>query len=498
MLSRRVFCSHLFISRSLSLSLAVCIEFIFALGLMFSLTQVRPIQARPLLSTGPTVITGAAPFVEQDIGIRLRSFATGSAGQEIFLGIPDLGNGANRIQTGLAWSLGITCNQVTFKLDRANDRLETIVFNGSITNTLVYTDLSNKLIAKGKTRTLDDLNVMQLAVTLRDSESTVNFQNVFLDGNLLGNFPGVFNIGQTWTIRNYDFGSAAGFSLTGQLCLTGSLSNGENSKIEITAGYLTPNIDLVLTKTGPDSILPGQNITYTLTTQNSGQDIAKNIILDDPTPPGLSLVAAGAPCEGGFPCNLGQLSASDSTTLTLTYAVPASYAGSNPIINTASVTSIATETNTLNNTATATATIPPPELSLTKVVNTLAPFSGQRITYTITIQNSGPVTATNALVVDTLDSNLTLAGAVTVQGTSGSVGTPPLLASGLTIGPGAAITVTFPVSVNLNSAGLTIINTAAVTSTEVTIPITNSVAILVGNPALPNSLNYLPLILKNG
>ncbi len=485
-------CPHLLVLRLLSVSLGL----ILAIGLMVSLAQVSAVGAKPLLSTGPTVITGTAPFVEQDLGVRLRSFATGSTGQEIFLGIPDLGVGANRVQAGLAWSLGITCNQVTFKLDRANNRLETVVFNGSLTTTLVYTNLSNQLIAKGKTRTLDELNVLQLAVTLRDSGSTVNFQNVFLDGNFLGNFPGILNVGQIWAIRNYDFGATAGFALSGQLCLSGSLSSGENSKVEITVGYLNPTVDLALIKSGPDTILPGQTITYTLTSQNSGQDIAKSVTLNDPTPPGLSFVTASTPCEGGFPCNLGQLAGGDSTTLTLTYTIPATYAGPNPIINTASVTSTVAETNTLNNTAAATATIPPPNLSLSKTANTLAPFAGQRITYTLAVRNSGSVTATSALISDTLDSNLTLAGPVTLQGSGGTVGVPPLLAAGLTIDPGATITVTFPVTVNLNSAGTTINNTAAVTSTEVSTPATNSVTIVVGSPAPAETLTYLPFIFK--
>ena len=50
-------------------------------------------------------------------------------------------------------------------------------------------------------------------------------------------------------------------------------------------------------------------------------------------------------------------------------------------------------------------------LSLTKMVDDATPKPGQVITYTLAISNSGNVTATNALISDTLPTGLTLAGA---------------------------------------------------------------------------------------
>jgi hypothetical protein len=69
---------------------------------------------------------------------------------------------------------------------------------------------------------------------------------------------------------------------------------------------------------------------------------------------------------------------------------------------------------------------------------------------------------------------------------------PPLI-SDLTISAGQRITVTFPVMVETSvPCGAVITNTAAVTSTELTRPVTSSVAITVR----PYTYIYLPLILK--
>ena len=123
------------------------------------------------------------------------------------------------------------------------------------------------------------------------------------------------------------------------------------------------------------------------------------------------------------------------------------------------------------------------ELSLAKTVDDGTPDPGQLITYTITVDNSGALTATNGLISDTLPNDLTFAGPVTLDPPgAGTTGTPPTLASGLTIAGGGRITLTFPVTVNTGLAGGTVrTNTAAVTSTEVTTPQTGAVGVTINN-----------------
>jgi uncharacterized repeat protein (TIGR01451 family) len=150
--------------------------------------------------------------------------------------------------------------------------------------------------------------------------------------------------------------------------------------------------------------------------------------------------------------------------------------------NTATITTTTVETNTSNNTAQVALAVIAPNLSLTKTVDDNAPQSGQRITYTLSVNNNGAATATNAVISDILPAGLTFAGPVTLEGTSGMTGSPPLLASDLTITAGTRITLTFPVTVDIGLADATpITNTAAVTSTEIPTPTTDTISIIVGN-----------------
>ncbi|MCP4371828.1 MAG: DUF11 domain-containing protein, partial [Deltaproteobacteria bacterium] len=97
--------------------------------------------------------------------------------------------------------------------------------------------------------------------------------------------------------------------------------------------------------------------------------------------------------------------------------------------------------------------------------------------------------ATNALISDTLPSDLNFVGPVTLDPPGSTLPAPtlPTLASGLTITAGESITLTFPVTVGASLAdGTVLTNTAAVTSAEVTTPATGLVSIVVERTILLN------------
>jgi len=166
------------------------------------------------------------------------------------------------------------------------------------------------------------------------------------------------------------------------------------------------------------------------------------------------------------------------------------------ITNTAAVTS--TEVITPQ-TGSVPITINPINLTLIKAVSTnIFPNianPGERITYTISVSNGGLVDITNALISDTLPDGLTFIGPVNLEGTSGITDSPPILASGLTITAGTRITLTFPVTVNTGQDdGTIIINTAAITSAEITSPITDPELIVVLDTISPTfPINFLTL-----
>jgi uncharacterized repeat protein (TIGR01451 family) len=135
-----------------------------------------------------------------------------------------------------------------------------------------------------------------------------------------------------------------------------------------------------------------------------------------------------------------------------------------------------------------------PDLRVTKTASQSNPAPGQAITYTVAVRNAGAVNANSGVISDTLPSGLTLAGPITLDPPgAGTTGAPPVLAFGLTITAGQTITLTFPVTVSSSLAdGTVITNTAAVTSAEVSTPVTGSVVITVAKLKI-----YLPLITKN-
>jgi uncharacterized repeat protein (TIGR01451 family) len=86
--------------------------------------------------------------------------------------------------------------------------------------------------------------------------------------------------------------------------------------------------DLSVTKSGPATIKPGTNITYTITVSNSGPTAAINVMLEDSMPIGqrpLSITPSAGNCLAGVAgdpaqpttCNLGTLSSASSATVTI-------------------------------------------------------------------------------------------------------------------------------------------------------------------------------------
>ncbi len=109
------------------------------------------------------------------------------------------------------------------------------------------------------------------------------------------------------------------------------------------------------------------------------------------------------------------------------------------------------------------------DLAVNKSVDTAQPLPDQVVTFSIQIFNSGVISATNGTLNDVLDSSLTFVGPVTIEGggDAATAGTPPTIASGLTISPSTGVTITFPVRLNSElAAGTVIKNTAVANSSE--------------------------------
>jgi uncharacterized repeat protein (TIGR01451 family)/CSLREA domain-containing protein len=182
-----------------------------------------------------------------------------------------------------------------------------------------------------------------------------------------------------------------------------------------TAVDRTPEADLEIAKSGPPTVAPGSDITWSMTVTNLGPDAATAAELADTLPAGLVFVSASAGCAesgGVVTCALGDLAADESATVEITATVPSDYAGADPIDNTASVSSTVTDPDDTNDSDTASTALGADtmDLSIVKTAPETAETS-EVITYTLTVTNAGPATAIGVSATDVLPAEVAFVSA---------------------------------------------------------------------------------------
>jgi uncharacterized repeat protein (TIGR01451 family) len=174
---------------------------------------------------------------------------------------------------------------------------------------------------------------------------------------------------------------------------------------------VTPIADLVIVKTAPASVLATSNVLYTISVTNLGPSSASSVAVTDSLPAGVTFVNAsggGLNNSGVVNWSLGVLAAGQSSNLTVTVIAPAS--GS--LTNIASVSSPTPDTNLLNN-------VTPPVVTTVGAVADLAigktaaasVFAVSNLTYTISVTNFGPSTASSVTVTDNIPNGASFIGA---------------------------------------------------------------------------------------
>jgi uncharacterized repeat protein (TIGR01451 family) len=126
----------------------------------------------------------------------------------------------------------------------------------------------------------------------------------------------------------------------------------------------TPTVDLQIVKTAsPTSLQTNGTVTWTLAVKNNGPVTDTNVKVADSLPAGLTFVSVSSTqgtCTGGnlVQCTIGTMN--NQQVVTITIVTTATTAGT--ITNTATVVGDLPETNTANNTSSATITVtsPPP------------------------------------------------------------------------------------------------------------------------------------------
>ncbi len=224
--------------------------------------------------------------------------------------------------------------------------------------------------------------------------------------------------------------------------------------------------DLALTKTdSPDPVTAGNNVTYTVTVVNNGPDTATNVLVTDTLPPTATFVSSSASqgtCSGTstVTCNLGTINSGASATIQIVVTPTVSTL----LTNTASVTSSVSDADVTNNSATTSTTVnavpgPQADLALTKTDSPDPVTAGNNVTYTVTVVNNGPDTATNVLVTDNLPGGVSFVSSSASQGSCS--GTSTVTCTLGTINSGASAIVNLVITPTVPA---TITNSASVTS----------------------------------
>ncbi|OLF15956.1 hypothetical protein BU204_18790 [Actinophytocola xanthii] len=167
--------------------------------------------------------------------------------------------------------------------------------------------------------------------------------------------------------------------------------------------------DLSLTKTlRPDPIVAGEPATFTLTVANAGPSTAPTVLLTDPVAAGMSVTEVTSP-DGDcgvaaevVSCQLGPLAPGASATTTVTVAVDPDVAPGE-VANNAAVLGDVPDPDLTNNAAVvAGGAATRADLSVTKVADRVEAESGDPLTWTVTVANSGPSSADEVVMVDLL------------------------------------------------------------------------------------------------
>ncbi|MFH7018275.1 Ig-like domain-containing protein, partial [Flavobacterium sp. FlaQc-47] len=215
-------------------------------------------------------------------------------------------------------------------------------------------------------------------------------------------------------------------------------------------------IDLEITKTVDNvNASVGTNSTFTITAKNNGPYKATGVTVNDVLPAGYTFVSA-TPSAGTWTAPnwaVGTLTNGTSVTLSIVATVNPS----GPYANTATVSGNDPDTNSANNTATATPVVQS-NLSVTKTASTGTHDVGTNVTFTITASNAGPSNATGVKVSDALPAGYTFVSATPSTGT--------WLAPDWTIGNlGNGATATLSIVAKVNATG-SYANTASITGTQ--------------------------------
>ena len=189
---------------------------------------------------------------------------------------------------------------------------------------------------------------------------------------------------------------------------------------------LNPNADLAVSiADSPDPVMLGSNVTYTVTVNNVGPEVALGVLLTTTLPAGLDFVSAVAQqgsCSNdvaGVHCDLGSILRSNSVAVTI--VATATGLGAQTV--TAQAGGSVVDFNAANNTAVASTFIQAnADLSIAMVTTPSIASVNSALTYTLSVNNLGPNQANGVIVTNALPPGVVFLGIGASQGVCSEFG----------------------------------------------------------------------------
>ncbi len=169
--------------------------------------------------------------------------------------------------------------------------------------------------------------------------------------------------------------------------------------------------DLGIVKSGPATATAGlDTITYSLVVTNEGPTQAQNVFVEDPLPPGLTLISVSSTkgtCAAGIACSIGSLSpfgvSGEEVTITVVASVDEDVPDGTLLENIATVSGSVVDDNPFNDQSQADTLISSAATLKISKIDLFDPVEpGGMIFYRIAVTNTGPSAAANVIVSDTL------------------------------------------------------------------------------------------------
>lgn len=222
---------------------------------------------------------------------------------------------------------------------------------------------------------------------------------------------------------------------------------------------------------GRTPALPGDELEYTLTYPNTGQDPATLVELTDTLPPGTTFVSAApssGTCTGAardVSCTIGTIGVGQTWQARVRATVDPDAAGTT-LVNAAVLDYRAATLGRDLTYVVAPATIAVDavaDLSLTKSLSVGTGVAGTEVTSTLTVANAGPNAATGVVVTDQLPAGVTFVSATTPQGTCAASAGVVTCDLG-TVADDAVVDIEVVVGIPSGSNAESIVNVASVTA----------------------------------